>query len=385
MTEQVITILGRVPLNRLIEASHIIELDYHCLQNSRECTINLLLKLPDDVWDWDNLSGSRHNWLPELLVLKPDMPWNWEKLSNNKTINDACVIQLQGKPWNWTQLSYNPSIPAGIIKVLPDKPWFYHGISMKPTLTFDIVCAFPQKDWDFYAFHFHEQLSIRYLCNVFNDSAWVWKAVSSSYEIDTQFVHTYHFKPFEWGGRFVQGAQGFEDSGWTGISGNTRLDVETLYWHFPNKEWKWTGLSKNPRITANFVRETIEKPWHYKGLSINPSIDTDLVRLTHNRRWFWDLLSKNPIIDLSLVMDMVNKPWDWTRVCTTLNFAESTHLIWQMPDKEWPNYIRKRANRCKDLVKNAIMHWRHMTYRPGSKRFMLAGKEFENIVKKQRV
>jgi hypothetical protein len=50
---------------------------------------------------------------------------------------------------------------------------------------------------------------------------------------------------------------------------------------YPDKNWNWTGLSENPNITWEIVRDYPDKPWdwNYTFLSRNPMYAFDFSNL----------------------------------------------------------------------------------------------------------
>ena len=62
---------------------------------------------------------------------------------------------------------------------------------------------------------------------------------------------------------------------------------------FPNKDWEWYHLSKNPNITFQYVLENSDKDWDWDGLSCNPNITFQYVLNHPNEHWNWQNLSSN--------------------------------------------------------------------------------------------
>ena|ERR1700731_4758634 len=71
-------------------------------------------------------------------------------------------------------------------------------------------------------------------------------------------------------------------------------ELSKLIEHFPNKNWDWYELSRNPNIT---IREVLTHPyelWNWECLSANPGITMKDVLVYPNMPWRWDWLSQNP-------------------------------------------------------------------------------------------
>jgi len=46
---------------------------------------------------------------------------------------------------------------------------------------------------------------------------------------------------------------------------------------YPDKDWSWYWLSRNPNITWEIVCSDQDKPWDWSGLSENPNISWEIV------------------------------------------------------------------------------------------------------------
>ena len=60
-----------------------------------------------------------------------------------------------------------------------------------------------------------------------------------------------------------------------------------------DKPWDWYGLSINPNITMNDVKNNPDKPWNYIWLSSNPNVTMNDVKNNPDKPWNWDELSNN--------------------------------------------------------------------------------------------
>ena len=62
---------------------------------------------------------------------------------------------------------------------------------------------------------------------------------------------------------------------------------------YPDKDWSWFRLSKNPNVTMDFVNSHPDKPWSWYGLSWNPNVTMDYVDSHPDKPWSWWGLSRN--------------------------------------------------------------------------------------------
>ncbi len=47
---------------------------------------------------------------------------------------------------------------------------------------------------------------------------------------------------------------------------------------FPNKPWNWTGISDNPNITWDIVKDKCYNQFNWNMLSLNSNITLDIIR-----------------------------------------------------------------------------------------------------------
>ena len=53
------------------------------------------------------------------------------------------------------------------------------------------------------------------------------------------------------------------------------------------------GLSRNPNITSEIVKNNRNEKWNYYWLSVNPNITWEIVKNNPNEYWDWYGLSRN--------------------------------------------------------------------------------------------
>ncbi len=80
----------------------------------------------------------------------------------------------------------------------------------------------------------------------------------------------------------------------------------------PHKPWDWFAVSSNPNITWDIVCELNNLPWSETGISMNPSIGIEIIK--NNPQYDWDFyyVSQNPNITYKDILDIgIYKDWDW--------------------------------------------------------------------------
>ena len=94
---------------------------------------------------------------------------------------------------------------------------------------------------------------------------------------------------------------------WYGLSANPNITWETVR----DKPWNWDYLSKNPIITWEIVQDNPDKPWDWKWLSENLNITLEIIKNNTHIPWSWCYLSANPNITWEIVRDNSDKSWNW--------------------------------------------------------------------------
>jgi hypothetical protein len=147
--------------------------------------------------------------LERLVLTYPERPWNWHSLPGNPEIRPEYVIAHPELPWNTEWAIYvNPRLTPEWLKEHPDFPIDWNGYSGNPSLTRKFLIDNLDKEWN-------------------------WIRLSSNMAI-------------------------------------TEVIVEELI-DDPRARWNWgySGLSKNPNISYEFVEKHFDKPWNFRLLSMN--------------------------------------------------------------------------------------------------------------------
>lgn len=75
------------------------------------------------------------------------------------------------------------------------------------------------------------------------------------------------------------------------MSGNALTFLLNKY---PDKNWDWLELSKNPNITKEFIDNNLHLPWDWNlGVSSNRNVDFKFIEKHKDKKWNWLLLSKH--------------------------------------------------------------------------------------------
>ena len=82
-----------------------------------------------------------------------------------------------------------------------------------------------------------------------------------------------------------------KDWSWNYISRNPNITIDIIETH-PDKDWSWNYISCNPNITMEFIEKHPEKPWTWNGISQNPNITMEMIE-KHIDKIDFEYLSKN--------------------------------------------------------------------------------------------
>ena len=111
-------------------------------------------------------------------------------------------------------------------------------------------------------------------------------------------------------------------------------DLEKLILKYPNKDWNWEGISKNPNISIEFIETYTDKPWCWKyGVSDNPNLTMDFIEKFIDKQWDWVEISENLNITMEFIEAYPDKDWDWYSISRNPNITMD--IIEKNPDKPW--------------------------------------------------
>ena len=59
---------------------------------------------------------------------------------------------------------------------------------------------------------------------------------------------------------------------------NTYNPLEYLLEKYPDKEWYWIYLTRNPNINMKYIENNMDKPWVFRYLGHNPNMNIEFVK-----------------------------------------------------------------------------------------------------------
>ena len=56
---------------------------------------------------------------------------------------------------------------------------------------------------------------------------------------------------------------------------------------YPDKDWDWTFISRNPNITIEIINKYHDKPWEWDEISSHPNIKMSIIENNPDKTWDW--------------------------------------------------------------------------------------------------
>jgi hypothetical protein len=55
--------------------------------------------------------------------------------------------------------------------------------------------------------------------------------------------------------------------------------------------WEWSGISRNPNITMEFIEKHLDSPWDWNTISSNPNLTMEFIEANPDKPWNWLVIS----------------------------------------------------------------------------------------------
>lgn len=124
-------------------------------------------------------------------------------------------------------------------------------------------------------------------------------------------------------------------------------DLIKLLKIFPNKNWNYEELSRNPNITLKYVMENKNKPWNWRELVKNSGITINDLLSYPEQPWFMDSMLDNPNLTMAYVLDRFE-----------LSFGSPTNKI-PLLFKHMTKISRNPGIKLEDVIKNPKLIWNY--------------------------
>jgi hypothetical protein len=127
--------------------------------------------------------------------------------------------------------------------------------------------------------------------------------------------------------------------------------LEKLLHIFPEKNWNWFAVSKNPNISWSFVTTHLHFPWNFKSLSYNPNISLEIIKNNPGYYWCWKTISWRSDLTLNFVKQNLDKDIDWNAISNIQNL--DIQFVIQCKDYNWNWYsISKNSSITWKIIQN---------------------------------
>ena len=223
----------------------------------------------------------RHNWNNFLFTANPNFEFAHTFMTED--IFGDHIFE-----WNWLYMTFHKNVTWDIIHNNRNRPWNLSYISRNPNIPVEVIRKYlsdPSK-------------------NLFD------------------FSPRTHIKT--WNRNF--------------LSGNPCITID-LVKEFPDSNWNWPSLSKNPSITLKDISENLF-PWDWFSISQNPNLQWTHVKKNLDKNWNWEALSKHPNITFDTIFTNPHLPWDH------IAFNQNPNLTWDIIEKHqeirWNHYLLSR-------------------------------------------
>ncbi len=248
----------------------------------------------------------------------------WEYVSESKYITLQIVNDNPQLPWYYGDdniesvpgyygLSQNPNLDWKFIEDNLDKPWMWYVISHRNFVTWPIVKKYSQLAWD-------------------------WNIISLKSFITPKIVNDNPDIPWCWGSKYPCNVK-------EGLSSNPNLTLQFIKDNL-TKRWCWYYLSNHPNLTMDWIIQLSKLPydfnkiykgliplcdvdpskipWNWYSLSINNNIKVKNIIKNSELPWIWNIMHQRNDITIEIVMHYKHLPWNWDRI------SHWTTLTWKM-------------------------------------------------------
>lgn len=246
-------------------------------------------------------------------------------------------------------ISANPNLQIENIKKHANLKWDYMQLSQNPNLTIDFILSNLSLSWDWYKISKNPNISYKNIMDHINLpwTSTVFSRPNLKYE---ECINYYHLLT-------ETGVTGYSQNlsldilknnrlpfCYIGLSGNPTLTIDFIrenkgyrwYWDiisyntFITEEivetnmdlpWCWCILSYNKNIFPDFIEKHILQDWNWEFISANPNLTLDFVKKYILKKWNWKAISKNPNITLENIESNLHLPWDWNNISGNPNLT----------------------------------------------------------------
>ena len=126
---------------------------------------------------------------------------------------------------------------------------------------------------------------------------------------------------------------------------------------FPDKNWSFKYLSKNPNISFQDIIDNPQFNWDWDEISKNPTVTLSDIINNSDKNWDCESLSGNINIPIKFFIENKDKEWNW--VCISLHPELTIDILLKNQDIHWhwPNVSRNSGITLKNILDNQGIPW----------------------------
>jgi hypothetical protein len=239
--------------------------NYFLLTNKNISDEIFFNKLPKDIIKYNN---KKSNWIRYDIL-------NWDNISFNRYISLDFINKNLDKPLNWIRLSYNPNITLEFIEYHIDKEWYWNVLSDNPHININFVKKYINKSWNWISLSKHSNIFFEDIIN--NNFPWDWNWVSINPNITMDIINNNLHLPWVWEYiacninidiNMINKIKNIQNINLQ-LSLNNKIIDKDIINKFPEIEWDWYCLSKNPNFTFIDIIKNIKKIHYYDNIFKN--------------------------------------------------------------------------------------------------------------------
>ena len=304
------------------------------------------------------------------------MKKNFIKKSVKKTLKKikflflgGCNFSEERNLYKYYEMKFREKYWEFINKNL-SRPLDWALISQNPNITMDIVTDNPNQHWDYGTYH----------ANLFKNPNITWEFVR-------QYIDEHEKKPNCLFDNIADFLQLFS------ISNNKNITLDIIKNNLRETQIKLLKCGHSPTSKAItgidyllereknkypsyeiwyfLLQNKLVFPWNWKGITSNPNITLDIIKENPNLPWKWEWISDNPNITYEMareinLSDFIDKyaskreeiepGWDWDRLLLTKNIT--WNIVKKYPDnwvsdKDEPLWLKdEKGTRWSNLSQN---------------------------------
>jgi len=234
---------------------------------------------------------------------------NWKLLSSKVYIK--YIHEYINYPWNFKSVSNNPYLTLSFMKKYENKEWDIYILSRNTFINFDIIEYFKHWDWDWYLLSSHHDLTFdiveKKYCNYLR---WNWFDISKNKNMTLKIIEDNKNYPWDINGISLNPNLTFKyllanmhlHWSWEHISMNSILVNENILINNLNLPWVWTKICKYINLSCNFIINYIKliPSWNWNKYSSNIYFDFKCLEVFPNVNFNWYEISKNPNITIEI-------------------------------------------------------------------------------------